>query len=773
MRFLFVSLVLVAGIVAAQPPADYVEGEVIVTYKAAQNLAARQRVGQRTRLIRAPGRTTKELIAELKQDPTVETVEPNYLRWFSVAAPTNDPSFAQLWGLHNTGQTVAGTAGQAGADIRFVEAWRLVAPGTGPVVVAVIDSGIDSTHPDLVSNLWTNAGEIPGNSTDDDGNGYVDDYIGYDFVNGLPNPTDSGLHGTHVSGTLAATGNNQVGVIGVNFQARIMALKISPNGINVTAAAAIEAIEYATMMKGRGVNIVAINASFGGSSFSTAERAAIQAAGEAGIIFCAAAGNESRNNDVTPEYPASYRLPNMIVVAASDQNDVLADFSNFGATTVDLAAPGVNILSTVPVALAGTTATVVQASVTLAGNGLTYAGTTTGITAAVVDCGLGYPTNFPPTVAGNIALIQRGTLFFTEKVGNAMAAGATAAIIYNNTNGNFLGSLQSPSNWIPAVALSQADGQTLLGLLPTPVTVINVTDPTQIYQYLDGTSMATPHVAGAVAFAAQNYPGETVAVRIQRILAGTAAVTGLQSKVATGGRLNLQHVFTGTPAPVLSNVVAEIAGITVVLPNRPTVFTSAITNFVGASPNCLWNFGDGATSSDCGPTHVYTACGPQTVTSVVTDGVVPVSNSFAVAVACPLDSVSVSLKVNFLPGKLDSTKLKAMIELPANFNVNTALVQLDIGSVAVPFTLDAKGTGVNGASKLKLKAKGSQLWQVSATLKGDWGASWVADGLVNATTNAPVAVPVLLFVNGATPAAFYTDKTLQYKATAGKSGAAK
>ncbi|MGA2221273.1 MAG: S8 family serine peptidase [Verrucomicrobiia bacterium] len=552
---------------------EYVEGEALVTFKEAADLPAARQALQKhtlslakhfkelsehrhrqTGLVRWRGHTTAALIDELKQDASVETVEPNYLRWATASVPTNCALFAQQWGLQNTGQVVNGAAGTAGDDIRFVSAWSLAQPAAGAVVVAVIDTGVDYTHPDLVSNMWTNAGEIPGNGVDDDGNGYVDDYYGYDFADNLPDPMDSGLHGTHVSGTIAATGIPS-GVVGVNNQAKIMALKASSDGNTLSDDAVIEAIQYATMMKGRGVNIVAINASFGGGGQSVVESAAIQSAGDAGIIFCAAAGNDSVNNDTTPTYPASYRLPNMIVVAASDQNDALASFSNYGITTVDLAAPGVNILSTIPIAVGGTTAAVSQASVTYAANGLTYAGITTGITATVYDCGTGtFPGNFPAGVNGNIALIERGTSTFSTKVSNAMAAGARAAIIYNNVTGNFQGTLQYSNNWIPAVSISQADGQTLQSQLPTTVTVVNSRDPTQIYQYLDGTSMATPHVAGAVAFAAMNYPAETVAQRIQRILANVDAVAGLQTRVQTGGRLNLSRTVTAidTNPPAVS-----------------------------------------------------------------------------------------------------------------------------------------------------------------------------------------------------------------------------
>ena len=545
---------------AALVAPDYVEGEVLVQFRAAETwdsvqltatlhglelarrfewLSAHQ--GQVMCLLRSPTQTTAALIAELSQDPTVALVEPNYLRWPTDMRTPNDPRFGQLWGLQNTGQEVNGFNGTAHADIGFLNAWGLARPSTNEVVVAVIDTGLDLTHPDIVSNLWTNPGEIPSNGLDDDGNGYVDDVHGYDFANGTGAVTDSGFHGTHVAGTVAATGNNGLGVIGVDFQAHIMALKTSSDGTTLSSAAVIEAIQYAAMMKSRGVNVAAINASYGGASYSSTESTAIQAAGNVGIVFCAAAGNDTNNNDAAAFYPANYRLPNMIVVAASDQNDALAAFSNYGATTVDLAAPGVNILSCEPVSQFGNDTYVQQASAVYQGNALTYSGLTpsNGITAAIFYCGLGNPAEFPAAVRDNIALIQRGTLFFSDKVSNAMAAGARAAVIFNNIAGGYSGTLQSAGNWIPAIAISQADGQTLLAALPASGTVVNVPDPANVYQLLDGTSMATPHVAGAVAFAAMNFPTESVAQRIQRILANVTPVAGLGGKVATGGRLNL------------------------------------------------------------------------------------------------------------------------------------------------------------------------------------------------------------------------------------------
>jgi subtilisin family serine protease len=555
------NLTFVAWAGPNHPATEYVEGDAIVTFKPSVNLTAAQDTlaghslvwqkhfadlsrhrGKHTGLVHAKNRTTAELITELSRDPAVETAEPNYLRWVATTPP-NDTYFTNLWALQNTGQSVNGIAGTAGDDIRFIGAWALAQqPGTNPPVVAVIDTGVDYRHPDLASNIWINTGENPTNGLDNDGNGFVNDYYGYDFADNLPDPMDSGQHGTHVAGTIAAVGNNHLGVIGVDYQARIMALRASSDGNTLTNSVVIEAIQYAIMMKNRGVNIVAINESFGGGGSNSVERAAMQAAGNAGIIFCVAAGNSSSDNDTILTYPADYRLGNMIVVAATDQNDALAFFSDYGTNTVDLGAPGVNILSLLPIAPGtapeGTViAQVQQGSTVYSANELQYSGITTGLTATVYDCGLGNPADFPAAVSNNIALIERGTLFFTNKVINAMAAGARAAIIYNYAASNFNGTLGGPNNWIPAVSLSQADGLAMEAVQPVTATVVH-----GLYQYLDGTSMATPHVSGAVAVAAMNFPNETVTQRVQRVLANVDVVPGLQGLVHTGGRLNLQRM---------------------------------------------------------------------------------------------------------------------------------------------------------------------------------------------------------------------------------------
>jgi subtilisin family serine protease len=210
-------------------------------------------------------------------------------------------------------------------------------------MVGVIDTGIDYNHPDLAANVWTNPLEIPGNGIDDDGNGYVDDVHGYDFVNRDGDPMDDHGHGTHVAGTIAAVANNGIGVAGVSWHAKVMALKFLDAGGSGWVSDAVEALNYATDM---GAKIT--NNSWGGGEYSTALRDAIAAANSAGAVFVAAAGNSANNNDATPFYPAGYEGPNVIAVAATDASDTLAVFSNFGRNTVQLGAPGVGIYSTVP-----------------------------------------------------------------------------------------------------------------------------------------------------------------------------------------------------------------------------------------------------------------------------------------------------------------------------------------------------------------------------------------------------------------------------------------
>lgn len=285
--------------------------------------------------------SVQEAVKQLNNNPAFEYAEPDYIVRASdlQAADTfpSDPRFDEQYGFHNTGQT----GGTSDADIDAPEAWD---QGTdaSDVVTGVIDSGIDLDHPDLDDNLWTNSDEIPGDGIDNDGNGYVDDVHGYDFVNNDGNPNDDNGHGTHVAGTIAAEGNNSTGVTGTAWNGQLMGLKfLGSDGTGATSDA-IEAIEYATQ---NGADLT--NNSWGGGGFSQGVKDAITQAQQAGDLFVAAAGNDFGNdNDENPVYPASYDNENIISVAATDRNDGLADFSNFGDETVDLGAPGDAILST-------------------------------------------------------------------------------------------------------------------------------------------------------------------------------------------------------------------------------------------------------------------------------------------------------------------------------------------------------------------------------------------------------------------------------------------
>jgi subtilisin family serine protease len=559
---LLILCVLIPFAALAAPRTEYVEGDVIVTFKsgtgtpgARQSFALAPRPGQRVMkrfnalsiarqreigVVRGQNKSTEELIQELSNDPQVERVEPNYLRWRSSQLPSG-ALFAQLWALRNTGQQVNGFPGMSGKDISYGQAWalgRLLT--TNPPVVGIVDGGAYIVHPDLSGALWHNPGELPGNHVDDDGNGYVDDQFGYNFFDGNADVADLDGHGTHVAGTIGATDDNHRGMVGVSRNVRLMILRAAGVDGEFPTSTLLEAMDYALGMKARGVNVVALNGSFGGSGFSFAERDAIQALADAGIIFCAAAGNESNNNDVFAQYPASYPLENIIAVAASDQNDNLAGFSNYGAESVDIAAPGVNILSTFPPVVS---AKVQAGTNTYEADPLEFSGSISALSRTLYDCGLGYPSNFPAAVSGNIALVRRGELFFSEKVLNAMDAGALAVIIYNNVPGTIGPStLDHPRNWVPAVSISQEDGESLRARTPTTVNLSSGEDPENVYRLQEGTSMATPHVSAAVAIAALNYPDDNATQRVARVLAAVDPVPALIGKVKTRGRLNVSKI---------------------------------------------------------------------------------------------------------------------------------------------------------------------------------------------------------------------------------------
>ncbi len=290
-------------------------------------------------LVQLPaGMTVEEAIQTYRPMEEVLYIQPNY-RVHADSTFPNDPRFSDLWGLHNTGQS----GGKLDADIDGPEAWDFIF-GSDQVIVAVIDTGVDYTHEDLAPNMWINQPEWNGTpGVDDDGNGYVDDIYGYDFRNEDPNPMDDHYHGTHCAGTIGAAGNNGKGITGICWDVKIMALKFLGSSGSGTTSDAIQCIQYAVQM---GANVM--SNSWGGGDYSQALYDAIQAAGNANVLFVAAAGNNGSNNDTYPHYPSNYTLPNVISVMATDRNDTRSDFSNYGPTSVDLGAPGTSILSCEP-----------------------------------------------------------------------------------------------------------------------------------------------------------------------------------------------------------------------------------------------------------------------------------------------------------------------------------------------------------------------------------------------------------------------------------------
>jgi subtilisin family serine protease len=270
------------------------------------------------------GQTIGQATSALESQDGVSYVEPNFV--VRRATWTNDPLLnnGTLWGI---------------LKIKAPSAWATTT-GTG-AIVAVLDSGIALTNPELIPNLWQNNGD-PANGADDDGDGFIDDTHGADWVRGDGTPDDEEGHGTHVAGTIAAAANDGNGVVGVAPGAQVMALKFLDNQGAGSVADAISAIDFAIH---HGASV--INASWGGPDYSHALEAAMRRANDAGVVIATAAGNEHANNDSVASYPANFDLPNVISVGAIDSRGKLANFSNYGARSVDIAAPGVNIASTV------------------------------------------------------------------------------------------------------------------------------------------------------------------------------------------------------------------------------------------------------------------------------------------------------------------------------------------------------------------------------------------------------------------------------------------
>src|SRR5262249_34175622 len=297
---------------------------------------------------RSRSKSVAALIAQLAARKDVLHAEPNYILYAD--ATPNDPRFPELWGMLNTGQTINGVVGTPGADIHVTQAWDR-ALGSRNTVVGIVDTGIDYTHPDLAANVWS----APTSFTVTVGGLAITCAAGthgFNALNKTCNPFDDHFHGTHVSGTIGAVGNNGIGVVGVNWFASMMGLKFLSASGTGTLVDAINAIEFAIQVKAAfpngAANVRVLSNSWAGGPFSQSLFDEITRTNQNDMLFVAAAGNSATNNDTAPTYPASYQIPNVIAVAAINNQDALASFSNFGANSVHLGAPGVGVLSTVP-----------------------------------------------------------------------------------------------------------------------------------------------------------------------------------------------------------------------------------------------------------------------------------------------------------------------------------------------------------------------------------------------------------------------------------------
>ncbi|MDX6593344.1 MAG: hypothetical protein QOJ13_2540 [Gaiellales bacterium] len=348
---------------SAKAEPAYVDGVVLVGYtqRTAKVVTQRLEAGVHAKLLRTVGDGTRVLrvakgqvpaiVAQLRKLANVRYAEPNYILRADAVTPA-DPSFGELWGLHNGGQTLhcapacfGSAAGTADADADVPEAWDISTGGIS-TTVGVVDTGVDYSHPDLAANMWSAPREftvtIAGTTITCPAGSH-----GFNAITNTCNPMDDHYHGTHVAGTIGAVGGNGVGVTGVSWNTRMMGLKFLGAGGSGTVTGAINAIEFAIQANAAvGANVRVLSNSWGGGGFSQALLDQITKANTSNMLFVAAAGNDGRNTDTTPNYPSSYTAPNMVAVAATDNSDQRASFSNYGVASVDLGAPGVDILST-------------------------------------------------------------------------------------------------------------------------------------------------------------------------------------------------------------------------------------------------------------------------------------------------------------------------------------------------------------------------------------------------------------------------------------------
>ncbi len=648
------------------------------------------------------GMSTKEAIARLKSHQAIEYVEPDYQ--VSIARTPDDPRFDELWGLNNDGQT----GGTADADIDAVEAWD-ISTGSRDVVVGVIDTGIDYSHSDLASNMWVNSSEIPGDGIDNDGNGFVDDVHGINAITDSGDPMDDEGHGTHVSGTIGASGGNGIGVVGVNHEVSLVGCKFLDAAGNGSTSDAIKCIDYMVGLKNSGVNLRVLNNSWGGGGYSQALADAIASSEAADLLFVAAAGNDTIDNDVNPHYPSNYENASVLSVASTDQTDGISWFSHYGLTSVDMGAPGSAILSTTPGEsyasysgtsmatphVAGAAALVLSINPELstqelkdllmssgdanaALQGVTVAGTRLNVNQALIDADptpgfkisadpltqqveAGQATNYTFTIGSIAEWDEEVTLELSTTLGGAYLSASTARpgdevrlnvetdtdtqwgeydLTVTATAGDIV-KQQSVKLMIQPVGLNDFTYSSSTSVdIPdnSPVgamSVINVPDDLTVFGTTadvdishtysgdlvvklvsaQGTQVTLQSNVGGSnddivkSFTSESFNGEVATGDWTLQVEDTAAA---DTGTINGWSLTLSAIGEVSPQPPRASFEAETQGLTVNFIDSSTDSNNDITQW-------SWNFGDGATSSDQNPMHVYAASGNYDVELTVTD----------------------------------------------------------------------------------------------------------------------------------------------------------
>ncbi len=569
----------------------FVQGRVIVRFRSDASEAARGGVRRDlgARLLRElpipgaellalpAGVSVEEARRRIGGDPAVAYAEPDHIYTAGVIAP-NDPRFSSLWGLQNPGNT----------DVDAPESWQ-VTTGADQVEVAIVDTGVAYDHPDLAPNIWSNPAESGGgkeiNGVDDDGNGYVDDFRGWDWVARDNDPLDLHGHGTHVAGTVGAVGDNGLGVTGVSWNVDLVPLRVLDADGSGTTSSITSAFSYAGAM---GIDVV--NASLGGPSSSRSLADAIER--WPGTLFVVAAGNESTNNDQVPSYPCNYASSNIVCVGSMTQGDQLSSFSNYGATNVDLGAPGSGILSTVP-----SQTVPFRDSFETGFSDRWSAQPTWGLATDNYGSYLADNPDGPYTAGVNASVQMRNGADLRGGAGCRLRSALRLDVEANDdrlvaegsadgTTWTGLGSWTGSSGgrWSEVSAdLSRfdgrsgvlirfrlvADGDGIVGqgadLDDVQVACVGTSYSGSELATFSGTSMATPHVAGAAAILEAASPGLDAARVKSALLKGAVAIPALAGKTVTGGRLNLfrslqqvaavpiepepRVVATPTPAP--------------------------------------------------------------------------------------------------------------------------------------------------------------------------------------------------------------------------------